>query len=367
MRTTVGAFADASRPIVRDLQSLLDVITLAPPFDDLRSKSGIELYFPVLNQFDARVVETRDRRAVFISSRLLDAIELFAHSIGAWSWLNSHLNERSLVPTGLPPVPYAWLPFLIKEQYVELGEVPTGYADYHNRLTRHFLRGMVTLVDMGQIAIRLTGRDEVDYNGDDLIEPRYLAAVTLLYVYLHESAHLLSGHNELVPPPLTDFERLVEASIREVIEKDNEAAGEIVARPLWGAGSGRGFTFEMDADFLAVRSTMPQYGDVVLEATSLWLTALGTCRRGGADVFDAFRQSTGEEHPPYPMRVWFLNGALSSFTRQGQIARSVRRAVERMAGAAVPYKPKIHHKRMSAGPGGSKWVRRLLGGSIKPV
>jgi hypothetical protein len=44
-RTSVSAYTDASRPIVRDLRALLDVVTLDPPFDDLQSKSASNCTF----------------------------------------------------------------------------------------------------------------------------------------------------------------------------------------------------------------------------------------------------------------------------------------------------------------------------------
>ena len=70
-----------------------------------------------------------------------------------------------------------------------------------------------------------------------------------------------------------------------------------------------------------------------------WLAALGTCRLGGADLFNTLKGSTGDEHPPYPTHVYFLNGAVTSLSRQGKVAESVRTAAELMSGAAVPYKP----------------------------
>jgi len=349
-RASVSALVPESRPIVRDLRALLGVTALDSPFGELLSESGIEVHFPVLDQFDARSIEIGDRRpAVFISSRVLDGIDFFANFVGTWSRLNSYLGERALLPAG-SPVPYAWIPFLVNDGYIDLGELPGGYADYHNNFMESFLRGMIMIVHSPRFKAGGSleaGRVQVAESRDNFIEPQYLAALTLLYVYLHECAHIFLAHNERVPR-LAPVDQLIGGIIEEWIDEKNRAAGEIVAQPLWGKGSSLQFSFEATADIQAVRSTIGGYGDAVLEAASLWFTALSTCRVGGADLFDALKRSTGDEYPPYPMRVWALNGALSSYRRQGHVAHSVRRAAELMAGAAVPYKPEQHRTRGTA-------------------
>jgi hypothetical protein len=349
-RETLDAFVDESRSIVRDLHALLDVIKLSSPFDEVLSKSGIQVYFPVISQFDARAVEANDHRGVFISSRYLDGIDFFANIVGAWSLLNSQLSERALTPTELT-TPYAWIPFLVNQQCIDLEYVSEEYKDYHNNLTEFFLRGMSTIVEMPSYETTrfLDARyQQVAAEPGKSIEPRYLAAVTLLYVYLHECAHILLAHNELTPPQLSPIQRIIRDSITKSIEEANEAAGETVAQRLWDSESSLQFSLEMAADFQSVLSTVGEYGDPVLEAASLWLTTLGTCRIGGRDLFDTFKQSTGDEHPPYPTRVWALNGALGSYSRQGHVARSVCRAAEQMAGAAVPFRPELRRTRTAA-------------------
>jgi hypothetical protein len=353
--TSVSAFVGPSRPIVGDFVNLLAAIDLGPPFGDLLSNAGIEVYFPVLDEFDARSVGS----AIFISSRYLDAIEFFSDRISAWSALNAHLSDRALPPATWP-IPYAWLPFLVNQGYIDLDEVSAEYVDYHNSLRQDFLRGMITVVFVPAIGTRSVlqaGPQKVRGNQRDFIEPRYLAAVTLLFVYLHECAHILLAHNAPTLPRSTPFQQALEDSIDRYIEKLNDDAGEVVAGRLWDEDSSLQSSMEATADFHAVRSTMAEAGDTVLEAASLWLTALGTCRPGGADVFDALKQSTGDEHPPYPTRVWALNGALSTLGRQGHVARAVRRAAEVMAGEAVPFKPELNRSRVPLHRGGFKRLR----------
>jgi hypothetical protein len=89
--------------------------------------------------------------------------------------------------------------------------------------------------------------------------------------------------------------------------------------------------------------------------------------RWRADLFDAFKDSTGDAHPPYPTRVWALNGSLSTLARQGHVAAAVRRAAERMACAADRFNPELDDTRMSAGASGSTKVLAALQKLIKPA
>jgi hypothetical protein len=116
--------------------------------------------------------------------------------------VNSHLRDRALPPADQPPTPYAWIPFLVNEGFVDLDELPAGYSAHHNSLTSNLLRGMKTLVDVPHTkvgSIAEVGLDALAIDRENFIRPQYLAAVTLLLVYLHECAHILLAHNELVP------------------------------------------------------------------------------------------------------------------------------------------------------------------------
>src|SRR5262249_20297496 len=86
--------------------------------------------------------------------------------------------------------------------------------------------------------------------------------------------------------------------------------------------------FEQDADCFPFEVTPEEYRPALLEAATLWLGAVASADRGGMDWLEKAGQSKGRAYPQYAMRVWFLNGRFSTGERQGEIARTITRAVQ---------------------------------------
>jgi hypothetical protein len=72
---------------------------------------GRSIYFPSVAFFDARAVERGEERATFITSRVLDAVEIFARTMSVCAQLNGLAISELLALEDLQPeiVPLAWM------------------------------------------------------------------------------------------------------------------------------------------------------------------------------------------------------------------------------------------------------------------
>ena len=315
----------------------------------------IPVSFPKLDFFDARATEADNKRAIFVSSRALDLIELFARTMSLCARLNG-LAIPILCQAQQPPPKFlvlAWMPLLTESlpgfSLDSLRKLPAGpqaegplrkelfgafQGDLRQAMGRwrltHYLAGAMLLA-MGRM-LRGDGREEqllfktasalqpCDAAGS--IDSRYLATLVLTFIALHEHAHLAHRHQSLEPME-------VDPQIKQMVEGLEAYAREhpdrVVETVDLTASTQR---FEQDADCFPFEVTPEEYHHALLEAATLWLGVLASADRGGMDWLEKAGQSKGRAYPQYAMRVWFLNGRFSTGERQGEIARCITRAVE---------------------------------------
>jgi hypothetical protein len=144
--------------------------------------------------------------------------------------------------------------------------------------------------------------------------------MALIFIVLHEHAHLAHGHNSTEPMQEDpQINAITEALLR--YSKDHPQVEPIDLRDSTQR-------LEQDADCFPFEVVSEEYREPLLEAASLWLAVLAIANRGGADWLHAAFATKGRAYPQYAMRVWFLNGRYSSGDRQGEVASWVRRAAE---------------------------------------
>jgi hypothetical protein len=315
---------------------------------------GSGVHFPIVRYFDARAVE-RGERATFITSRVLDVVELFAATMSMCARLNGLAMGALLAAEDPPPdiVAFAWLPLmqdgspgftldhvdgafaapdpeaLLRDDLVPSASFlgpEAARAMSRWRLTHYLAQAMLLALEH-----LVEGRTEdaapwlecarppraVDVPLS--IDAHYLADLVLAFIAIHEQAHVVHNHNSF-EPPVEDpqLDALVGAAMQHA---GDEGAS---AQDLRGST----LQLEQDADCFPFEVAPEDDRDALLDAASLWLAALAAADRGGHDWLAATTASQGRLHPQYAMRVWFVNGRYSSGARAGEVAMTARRAAE---------------------------------------
>ncbi len=296
--------------------------------------------FPSLDLFDARAVEAGDAMGIFVSSRMLDAVDVLARVVTLntriFAAIGRELERTGRRSTGL--VMPVWWPLLsVKLTLADVVDVPRGQVrdavfDTPDRalgcrkLTHYVAQAMFALLER---IVRGTPEEAsrcaaavLGARGHQSKVPRsarYLSTVVLTFIALHEHCHILHQHNSLEPGdpdlPLAQLgERLASHTDPSITASLN----------LYGTT----MMFEQDADCFAIEATPDPYKEPLLDAASLWLTALACADRGGTGWMPAVFATEGRIHPQYAMRVFLLNGKYSEGARQGEVAQWVRRAAE---------------------------------------
>ena len=329
----------------------------APP-----DRADIPVTFPTLALFDARVAEVAQQRGIFVTSRVLDMIELFARTMSLCARLNG-LAIPVLCALGDPPPPHvllAWMPlhnhglagFTLSEllgvpiagnlrQRLEgqiFAAVPGFSAEASRAWGRHRLAAylaQITLASMQRLLRPdLAGGEELLGIAGELpscdeamsMDARYLATVVLTFIVLHEHAHIAHRHNSLEPME-------EDPQIRHIVEGAMQFAKDhpdTVAVDLTESTQ----RFEQDADCFAIEAVPETYRSAILEAATLWFTTLASADRGGTDWLEKSAEAKGRAYPQYAMRVWFLNGRYSTGMRQGKIAQEITRTAQAIEASA---------------------------------
>jgi hypothetical protein len=323
----------------------------APP-----DRTEIPVTFPTLALFGARVAEVGQQRGIFVTSRVLVIIELFARTMSLCARLNG-LASPVLCALEDPPPPHillAWMPLynhgLEGFTLRELLPLPLA-ANARQQLKRHIFTAaywrseeasrawgrhrlaaylaQIMLASMERLlrAEVVGGEELLDIAGDLAscdeamsMDARYLAALVLTFLVLHEHAHIAHRHNSLEPMEEDpQIKQIVEGAMQ--FAKDNP---DTVAVDLTDSTQ----RFEQDADCFAIEAVPETYRGAMLEAATLWFTALASADRGGTDWLEKSAESKGRAYPQYAMRVWFLNGRYSTGARQGKIAQAITRTAE---------------------------------------
>ena len=331
----------------------------------LRSRAPeVAIFFPAIDCFDNRCVEVKGHgEAIFITSRALDVIELFANTLSMCVRLNG-LELSAMLGFEDPPPPHLPLTWMtmrprtmpdifmldkilerpsegpseqaLQDELYTRGvsdwmseEVKRGWGHYRlsMALTWLMLRAINGLVRRGQ-------RGGESYVGVTAAPTRassilsldsdYLATLILTFIVLHEIGHFALGHNRVASRPGDPvLQQIVEGSAKYAAEHGAEGHN------LMGTHVGH----ETGADAFALDVIEEDFRDPVLEATTLWCAALaGTNDDCGDWVHNVFA-APAEKYPGYPMRVWFLNGRFSKGKRQGHIAQEITRQAEALASA----------------------------------
>ena len=339
----------------------------------LTGKAGeVEIFFPVIDCFDNRCVEIKGHgEGVFITSRTLDVIELFANTLAMCVRLNA-LELRAMLGFEDPPPPHVlmvWMTMISgapaifmpdgvedprfskigaramrEELYVKdvskwLPEAQQrGWSHYRLSLglTWLMLRAVHRLVRGnsrgGEYCLGVTSAPAPEDSALSL-DGGYLATLILSFIVLHEISHLALGHNMAEGPP-------VDPQIQTIVERSMEHAAEHGAEAFNLVGTAQGH--ETGADVFALEVIGEEYREPVMEAATLWCAALaGTNADRGDWVKGAFANPLG--YPGYAMRVWFINGRLSSGMRQGPIAQDITRQAEALASALSQQQHSVAH------------------------
>jgi hypothetical protein len=305
----------------------------------------IPISFPTLDIFDGRVVETRGATGIFLSSRLLDVIDVFARAVT----LNVRIFDRILRDStdgAQSLVMPTWYPLLdvgLKledltrnptarvraEVFRAPAEVaPENRTGYGRRQLTHYVAQamffvMERLVSGGPddaaacIGALRSGGGSTTCPG---LDARYLATMALTFIVLHEHAHLAYGHNSnepLVENPQINV--ITEGLLR--FAKDHPEIEPIDLRQSTQR-------VEQEADCFPFEVVSEDFREPLLEAASLWLAALAIANRGGRDWLHAAFATKGRGYPQYAMRVWFLNGKYGASDRSSDVNVWVRRAAE---------------------------------------
>jgi hypothetical protein len=313
------------RPLVRAFGAFLPAFLEAAGAPQDRAK--IPVVFPVLGLFDARLVQVGDQRGIFITSRMLDAIELFARTLSACARLNGLAVPVLAAVESSPgsPAPLAWIAFqnwgVPGFTLDDLLEEPAG-ANTKEEVEREIFMDLPTLSDQANVAMgrhRLAAylaqvllaavqrilqgdfseTDRISAIPTDLpraddamsVDSQYLAALVLTFIVLHEQGHDLHGHNSIepvqVPPELT---RLVESTLEYVREHPDEASDAV---DLTNSTQ----RLEQDADCFAIEASRAEHRDAMLEAATLWFAVLSSSNRGGVDWLTRSMQTKGRAYP----------------------------------------------------------------------
>jgi hypothetical protein len=351
-------FEEDRRPLVQQFRAFLPLFLArigAPP-----ERAQGPVSFPKFDIFDARGTEGKQMDAIFVSSRVLDIVELFARTMSLCARLNG-LALPILIGAEDPPPPFvalAWLPLMdigvpglslsdlggvrnsqLREKVFEhFGALPeeSRRASGRWKLTHYLAQAMLLAMERLLRADGCEGEGFLDVpkllpqpTTDMTLDAQYLANLVLAFIVLHEHAHLLHQHNSFEPlQEDPQMKKIVDGMMRHAQEHGD------------GGVDLRGSTqqFEQDADCFPFEATPEEYQPPLLEAATLWFTALGSADRGGLDWLARSSESKGRAYPQYAMRVWFLNGRFSKGARQGEVAQAITRtaeAVERQPSMAM--------------------------------
>jgi len=342
-------FDEDTRELVRDFRAFFPLFLSrnGAPGD----RTQIPFSFPKHHIFDARPVELAGRPTIFISSRTLDMIELFARTMSLCARLNGAALPHLLQLQDPPPdvVTFAWLPLQFEgvpgvsfddlldwaAHSVAPGRLQAKLSGWFNAMPSDLRKGpgrwqlthflaQVMLLTMKRLA-RGAGQEEAmlemtrelpRHDGAATLDARYLATVVLTFVALHEHAHITHGHQSVEPMEQdARLSRIAEGVMQFAKENPDTVAKAVDFR-------GQTQFYEQDADCFAIEATSEQYRDEMLEAATLWFTALAAADQGGVSWVTKATESEGRRYPQYAMRVWFLNGRYSTGLRQGDVAQT---------------------------------------------
>jgi hypothetical protein len=341
-------FEEDCRGLVQQFRAFFPVFLKrigAPP-----DRAEIPISFPKLDIFDARGAQLEQMDAIFVSSRVLDVIELFARTMSLCGRLNG-LALPILIGAEDPPpvfVAFAWLPLMdigvpglsltdlsgipkekLREKVFEhFGGLPEESlrASARWKLTHYLAQAMLLAMER---LVRGDGRDgQAFYDVAKELPPsteaasldaEYLANLVLTFILLHEHGHLAHRHNSLEPMEEDpQLKKLVDGIMLHSAEHGGDAVDL----------RGSTLQLEQDADCFPFEVTSEEYQPALLEAATLWFTALGSADRGGIDWLARSGESAGRAYPQYAMRVWFLNGRFSTGARQGEIAQAITQTAQ---------------------------------------
>ena len=352
-------FRHDSRDLVHRFRKFFPALLEKTTLTDHAAK--VAVFFPVLDCFDNRCIEIKGHNeAIFITSRTLDAVELFADTLSMCVRLNGLELAAMLGMEDPPPahVLLAWMSMLARpmpdvfnldavmlqgarsekalreELYSnssqsnwlpEANRVGWGHYRLSMSITRLMLiaiRGLVGGEQPGSASfVRATRTVPATTSGLSM-DSQYLSTLILTFIVLHEIGHFALGHNNAAGPPVDPvIQKIVDASMAHADESGSEAHN------LIGSFVGH----ETAADAFALDVIDEQYRDPMLEAATLWCAALSGTNDDCGDWLDNFGKDPRGKYPAFSMRVWYMNGRFSQGRRQGKIAQEITRQAEAMA------------------------------------
>jgi hypothetical protein len=352
-------FKHDNRDLVHRFRKFFPAVLEKTTLTDNAAK--VAVYFPVLDCFDNRCIEIKGHNeAIFVTSRTLDAIELFADTLSLCVRLNG-LELAVMLGLEDPPPAHlllAWMTMMarpmpdvfdldavlgagarseraIREELYE-SRSASSWLPEANRLGWGHYRLSISITRLMLIAVHALvrgeqpGRDSfvgatrpVRATASGLsMDSQYLATLILTFIVLHEIGHFALGHNNAAGPPVDPtIQKIVDASMAHASETGSEAHN------LIGSFVGH----ETAADAFALDVIDEQYRDPMLEAATLWCAALSGTNDDCGDWLDNFGKDPRGKYPAFSMRVWFMNGRFSQGRRQGKIAHDITRQAEALA------------------------------------
>jgi len=354
-------FKDDARDLVQRFRAFFPALLSKTTLTEHAAQAAI--FFPTIECFDNRCIEIKGHNeAIFITSRTLDAIELFADTLSMCIALNGP-ELSALLALENPPPPHvllAWMtmntrptPDVLMLDSVlgpgsrRLSEEALREELYTNERAMKWLpeanrngwghyRLSMALTWLMLVAInRLVRGAQLGgehYLGVTIPRPgstsmlsldsRYLSTLILSFIVLHEIGHFALGHNNAAGPPVDPvLQKIVDASLAHAGETGTEAQN------LIGSFVGH----ETAADGFALDVIENEYRDPMLEAATLWCAALAGTNDDCGDWLDHFGANPRGNYPAFSMRVWFMNGRFSEGKRKGRIAQDITRQAEALA------------------------------------
>jgi hypothetical protein len=376
-----AGFKEDSRPLVQHFRAFFPELGSQTTLTDTAVK--VAVFFPSLECFDTRCIEIKGHHeAIFVTSRTLDAIELFADTLSLCIRLNGMEMSRMLsLEDPMPPhILLAWMTmcargepdvFMLdsilgpssrgkneKALHAEIyatgralgalgEEYRQGWGNYRLSMAtsslmllaiNHLVRGA------NQAAQGFVGATRRLPSSSSLMsmDSSYFATLILSFIVLHEIGHFALGHNKAAGSP--ENPQLV--NLAESVVAQAEKSGD-TAQNLIGTFVGH----ETAADGFALDVIDEQYRDPMLEAATLWCAALSGTNGDCGNWLQNFPAHALEQYPAFSMRVWFLNGKFSSGKRQGEIAKAITAQTEALA--------RVNHEEESLTPDSARLFRNL--------
>jgi hypothetical protein len=171
-----------------------------------------------------------------------------------------------------------------------------------------------------------TPKSVLNKPSDRIIDSDYLALLMLVFIVFHEIGHSVLDHNALEPEdmPMDSVYREISNRMETYATKHSDTIFNF--QNLMDTV----ISHEIAADKFAIQAVGDLLRHPLLEAATLWCTALEAADESREDWLEKFSAGKPGAHPPFMARVWQLNGLFSEDARKGWPAQEITRRAQSM-------------------------------------